>query len=204
MAKLVYAHGLGSCGEIRGGSSPLTRTNNYDQVSKVMTIQKQRVLYHLVPKKLALVERSWTNGDGSHTISYRARIYIPSVEGYTYKSLSASDIDEAKNEATWLWKSLGNSDNVHPTDVHSNKPNQTVYFIREVGTEFVKIGKSVSPEERLKTLQIGTPHKLELMHIVNSIKYDETWFHRHFSKFHISGEWYRLNDFTINEVMNYA
>lgn len=169
-----------------------------------MTIQKQRVLFHLIPKKLAITERVWTNGDGSHKTSYRARIYIPSTESYTYKSLSASDIDEAKDEAVWLWKSLENNDNIIPTDVQTDRPSQIVYFIREVDSEFVKVGKSVNPEERLKALQIGTPHKLELVHTVNSVKYDENWFHGHLSKFHIRGEWYRLNDSVINEVIKYA
>jgi hypothetical protein len=169
-----------------------------------MTYQKQRVLLHLVPKKLAIVERSWNNGDGSHTIRYRARIYIPSTESYTFKTLSASDIDEAIDESMWLWKSLGKCDNPNPKDVHTNRPNQIVYFIREVGTELVKVGKSTNPERRLKTLQIGTPHKLELVHTVNSIKYNESWFHDILSEFHISGEWYQLDDLTMNEMINYA
>ena len=166
-----------------------------------MTIQKQRVLFHLIPKKLALTERTWTNGDGSYTTSYRARIYIPSTESYTYKSLYASNLDEAKDEAVWLWKSMGNNDNIFPRDVHTERPHQIVYFIREVGTELVKVGKSVNPEERLKSLQIGTPHKLELVHAVISVKYDENWFHKHLSKFHITGEWYRLDDSVLNEIM---
>ncbi len=104
----------------------------------------------------------------------------------------------------WLWKSLGNCDSITSKDVHINRPNQIVYFIREVGTELVKVGKSVNPEKRLKSLQTGTPHKLELVHTVNSIKYNESWFHDILSKFHISGEWYQLDDLTMNEIINYA
>jgi len=158
--------------------------------------QKQRVLLHLVPKRLAITERSWTNSDGSISVSYRARVYLPSKKSgcqYSYRTLSASNLDESIDEAKQFWKSLGNVDGITPKDV-SKKPHQKVYFIREVGTELVKIGKSHDPEERLKTLQTGTPHKLELMHVVDSEKRDENWFHQKLSEFHVTGEWYRLND----------
>lgn len=169
-----------------------------------MTKQYQKVLLHLVPKRLAITERSWTNADGSITTSYRARIYLPSKRRgakHTYKTLSASNIDEAIDEAKWLWKSLGNVDDITPRDVHIERPQPKVYFIREVGTELVKIGKSFDPEARLKTLQIGTPHKLELMHIIDSEIKDENWFHQRLSKFHVLGEWYQLDDLTIEAML---
>src|SRR3990167_3710274 len=68
----------------------------------------------------------------------------------------------------------------------------TVYFIREVGTEIVKIGSSKRPWHRLAQLQVGSPRNLEL--VGNSKIDDEKHYHRRFSKKRIRGEWFRLTD----------
>ena len=70
-----------------------------------------------------------------------------------------------------------------------------VYFVTD--GEFVKIGKSDDPEQRMKCLQTGCPKKLYLMKTIltNSPKdaYNlEKFFHDLLSDVQAEGEWYHL------------
>tara|TARA_R110000803_G_C11802403_1_gene299605 strand:+ start:99 stop:548 length:450 start_codon:yes stop_codon:yes gene_type:complete len=63
-----------------------------------------------------------------------------------------------------------------------------VYFIR--GGDYVKIGASVNPKERLKQLQVGNPMELELVNVDK--KENEEWWHKVFAHRHHRGEWYLM------------
>ena len=68
-----------------------------------------------------------------------------------------------------------------------NKKEYT-YFIGNIKNNFVKIGKSDNPENRLTILQIGCPFKLEL--IYSTDKYSEKELHEKFKEEKINGEWF--------------
>ena len=74
-----------------------------------------------------------------------------------------------------------------------------VYCIKVCdNTQLVKIGKSNTPEKRLKALQTGTPIRLELLYkIAFSCEEDalkaETLIHKQFRALKVRGEWFRFS-----------
>jgi hypothetical protein len=71
------------------------------------------------------------------------------------------------------------------------RPTSVVYFIQAVQSKLVKIGVSVNVEQRLKTLQSGSPEKLEVVRILkNSGRLRESELHRQCAKYRKHGEWF--------------
>jgi hypothetical protein len=66
-----------------------------------------------------------------------------------------------------------------------------IYVIREKGTNLYKIGKTYSIPKRIKQLQCGNPHKLELVAISDGNI--ESFVHSAIEKYHVRGEWYELD-----------
>jgi hypothetical protein len=82
-----------------------------------------------------------------------------------------------------------------------------LYFIREVGTSYVKIGISSDPDGRLGDLQTGTPHDLFLEYSIGPFrppsaagKWEEK-LHRHLKSRHVRGEWYWLSEDEVEELI---
>jgi len=79
-----------------------------------------------------------------------------------------------------------------------------VYFIRQAGTAFVKIGCSARPQQRFIELQIGSPQKLELIGLLPESIHREAVLHDRFSHLRFRGEWFReegeLAAFIASEV----
>ena len=71
-----------------------------------------------------------------------------------------------------------------------------IYFIK--GGDFVKIGKSYSPEKRIKELQTGNPYKLELLKTIKECseggEFEESDLHAKFKKYRVEGEWFEYSD----------
>lgn len=65
-----------------------------------------------------------------------------------------------------------------------------VYFIR--CGEFVKIGFSVRPEERLEVIQSVMPHEVVLIGHIPGARRRERELHTRFAHLHHRGEWFRL------------
>ena len=69
-----------------------------------------------------------------------------------------------------------------------------IYFIRNIRTNNVKIGRSNNPEFRLRTLQTGNDSEMELMGYIE--KCDKTYekqLQKMFKEYHVRGEWYMLS-----------
>lgn len=68
-----------------------------------------------------------------------------------------------------------------------------VYFAHAVGTELVKIGfTGGDPAERLRGLQTGCPHRLELIAVIPGGESDEGRWHEDYAADRVNGEWFRL------------
>jgi hypothetical protein len=67
-----------------------------------------------------------------------------------------------------------------------------VYFILDDSSQNVKIGKSDSPEERLKNLQTANASNLILLKTTKN--FTEKYVHDKFSHIRIRGEWFRYTD----------
>ena len=74
--------------------------------TKSGTKQTQKVVREILPKRLKLVVREWTNQNGVHTKKYRARIYSPAKEKYNYFTLNAETEPSAIDEALDLYTSM--------------------------------------------------------------------------------------------------
>lgn len=70
-----------------------------------------------------------------------------------------------------------------------------IYFIEAVGANLLKIGFTErDPEERLKELQTGCPHKLRLVATTFGDRETERLWHDEYADLRTSGEWFRLDD----------
>ena len=63
----------------------------------------------------------------------------------------------------------------------------------------IKIGKSASPESRLKTLQVGNPHQLEILATLKCkgvlhAEYLELQAHKYFAFSYVRGEWFKFDE----------
>ena len=76
----------------------------------------------------------------------------------------------------------------------------TVYFIGEVGTEFVKIGMTIrEPLKRLLDMQVGNPRELRI--IATSESHNERDLHVLFKGRRVRGEWFRLSRKDIQDTL---
>jgi len=75
-----------------------------------------------------------------------------------------------------------------------------VYFIQNGNEDIIKIGWSIDPLSRLKTLQTGSPHPLLIIAVQSaSDRSLEHFLHKKFKKQHIKGEWFTYG----KELKNY-
>lgn len=65
-----------------------------------------------------------------------------------------------------------------------------VYFIQSGGNGPVKIGKSIDPEARLRSLQTSHATELTLIRVVGGGHAAESWLHKRYDKLRIRGEWF--------------
>lgn len=79
-----------------------------------------------------------------------------------------------------------------------------IYFIANSYSKSVKIGYSLSPKQRFSQLQIGNSYKLDLIGVMKGDREVERDIHNKFKKYHIRGEWYKLNDNIIKFITEYA
>lgn len=67
----------------------------------------------------------------------------------------------------------------------------SVYFISNGA--YVKIGVASNPKKRLKALQTGNPHKLELLRVIKGGHAEEAALHAHFAHLRVNGEWFKYH-----------
>ena len=80
-----------------------------------------------------------------------------------------------------------------------------IYFIRESGSHYVKIGYSNDPPSRLGELQTGNPHTLEILFLVqltdlSAARRIEKSFHDRYARSKTQGEWYILSENDLADV----
>ena len=74
-----------------------------------------------------------------------------------------------------------------------------IYFVRS--GDYVKIGFSDKPQDRIKNLQTANPGKLSVLGVINGSRENEADLHKAFSKYRIgSGEWFRISDEIILHI----
>ena len=75
----------------------------------------------------------------------------------------------------------------------TNYDDGYIYVMHMEGTEFYKIGKSISPDHR--NISVILPMDIVLVHKVrtNRMHQLETFMHKFYKSKHVRGEWYRLD-----------
>ena len=68
--------------------------------------QTQRTVSEIIPKRLSLVERRWTNKNDSETVSFRIRVYSEELKKYNFISLKSTNVKDAKLEGIKLYGTL--------------------------------------------------------------------------------------------------
>lgn len=68
-----------------------------------------------------------------------------------------------------------------------------IYFIRSYN-QFIKIGRSIEPDSRRKTLQTGSPIKLKVKAVLPGDYKTEKGLHELFAHIRYNGEWFRYTD----------
>lgn len=69
-----------------------------------------------------------------------------------------------------------------------------VYLIGVAESPVVKIGKAVNVEQRRKSLQTSSPHKLVTRWATPGGHTLERWLHAEFDEFRVEGEWFDFGD----------
>lgn len=82
---------------------------------------------------------------------------------------------------------------VIPIQKKKNVKSGFVYFIKADSGK-IKIGWSVDPIERLKTLQTGSPEILTLIGCIRGTREDEGVFHRMFKHYRLHCEWFSYDE----------
>lgn len=66
-----------------------------------------------------------------------------------------------------------------------------VYIITDTESKAFKIGLSANPEDRLKGLQTGNPHRLELSWVKEGKLKDERALQKRYASSRLEGEWFQ-------------
>lgn len=67
-----------------------------------------------------------------------------------------------------------------------------VYVIGNLNANICKIGFSINPKERIKGVQTGCPHVLQILLLFEADKYTETRLHHKYKKYKRTGEWFNI------------
>lgn len=86
----------------------------------------------------------------------------------------------------------------HPKHA-GNHPDKQVYFIQNTDTGSIKIGNSVDPGARLKSLQCGSDGQFVLLGSISGGRKEEAEIHTRFASYRMSGEWFNPS----KELMEY-
>lgn len=73
-----------------------------------------------------------------------------------------------------------------------------IYFIK--AGEAIKIGFSTSTSDRLSSLQVAHPEKLQLLGDIEGTEAEESRWHAQFRHLHIRGEWFRAEADLAREI----
>lgn len=74
-------------------------------------------------------------------------------------------------------------------------PDQVVYVIGQHGSGVVKIGTTSSLRARLRTIQTGSPVRLEVLWSCAGGRHLEAYLHDAFSPLRLEGEWFNFGQY---------
>ena len=103
----------------------------------------------------------------------------------------------ARQKYARIMTEAGQADRLVPPEKRPKPPievtedQRMIYFVQNLENKTIKIGISVDPIARLKSLQNGNAHRLALLGAVRGDLKDERALHRRFKVSRLKGEWFR-------------
>ena len=85
------------------------------------------------------------------------------------------------------------------TKIVEESPDFKTYIIKDSSSKLFKIGRSINPRRRHRDIYTANPTTLLLMFCNKDIESD---LHKKYKKKHVSGEWFRLSDVDLVEILN--
>lgn len=85
------------------------------------------------------------------------------------------------------------------TPIDKKRKSYKTYLIKDLRNNLIKIGKSINPQAREKTLQSEMP-KMQLIHVIDSNV--ESDLHKVYQAKRVRGEWFSLLENDIMEIIN--
>lgn len=79
-----------------------------------------------------------------------------------------------------------------------------VYYVAADGVERVKIGRSMNPWARLKEMQVGSSHRLQIIALERGGETLEAQRHDQFTRLRVEGEWFSLQDDLVDHINTIA
>lgn len=77
------------------------------------------------------------------------------------------------------------------TSYRPQREDGFVYFLEARESSRIKIGFATNLERRISALQTGSPERLIVLGTIPGTRADERNLHKRFSKYRLSGEWFR-------------
>lgn len=131
-----------------------------------------------------------------------AMAYNSKNDEFSKKLILLLDCLSIGNKYYWLLRDAVMSANtaLKLQKKHSYKKSKCqTYLMKDENTGFTKIGKSVNPKKRERTLQSEKP-TISLFKVCDKLVEKEL--HDYFSIKHIRGEWYHLSDEDIKYILS--
>ncbi len=128
--------------------------------------------------------------------------YNSKNDKFSEKLILLLDYLSIENKYYWLLRDAVISANtaLKLQKVRSYKKNKCqTYLMKDENTGFTKIGKSIHPKKRERTLQSEKP-TISLFKVCDKLVEKEL--HDYFSIKHIRGEWYHLSDEDIKYILS--
>ena len=144
-----------------------------------------------------------SNGQCSFNV-YEILAMAYQSDDYTcgYKLILLLDGLSVGNESYWVLRdavmSARTAWRMQENNSHKNERCKT-YLMKDENTGFTKIGKSIHPTKRERTLQSEKP-TISLFKICDELVEKEL--HSHFATKHIRGEWYHLSNEDIEYIIS--
>jgi hypothetical protein len=205
--------------EMRKTFEALTTENN-KKYTDFINKNRREIKQNIMPKKgkvykTSVTERvsiwagnmEYTKVDSDYILIKSNILYAEGaspMDGRLMPSVKVIYLDDNFEQLTdyescmWL-----NEINISYGALSKKEPKETfVYVMIDKNTGLYKIGRSVKPEVREKTLQSEKP-TIELMFSNKGLSSDEKNLHQHFSHQRIRGEWFNLNYMDLEYIKEY-
>ena len=78
-----------------------------------------------------------------------------------------------------------------------------IYFIQELASRHIKIGCTINPSRRIRSLYLTIPGNIQVLGIFPGSVYLEKDLHFRFRELRVKGEWFKESDKIYNEILKF-